>query len=83
MNLGSMRVKVGGETDAVAGWGIGFEQPLLANLKLTAEVFGEEGSSPDKALGLRYEVFEGFKISGAIGRGNDRGFGQIGFAWEF
>ncbi len=83
MNLGSTRVKVGGETDTVAGWGIGFEQPLMANLKLTAEVFGEEGSSPDKSLGLRYEVFEGFKISGAIGRGNDRGFGQIGFAWEF
>jgi len=51
--------------------------------KLTAEVFGEEGSGPDKALGLRYEVIEGFKISGAIGRGNERGFGQIGFAWEF
>ena len=83
VNLGSTRVKVGGETDTVAGWGIGFEQPLMAKLKLTAEVFGEEGSGPDKALGLRYEVFEGFKISGAIGRGNERGFGQIGFAWEF
>lgn len=83
LNLGAARVKTQGADDTVGTWGIGFEQPLVENLKLTAEVFGEEQARPDKAIGLRYEVFEGFKLSGAIGRGNDRSFGQVGFAWEF
>ena len=38
---------------------------------------------PDKAIGLRYEVFDGFKLSAAVGRGNDRSFGNLGVAWEF
>jgi hypothetical protein len=42
-----------------------------------------DDAGPDKAIGLRYELFEGFKVSAAVGRGNDRGFGQAGFAWEF
>lgn len=83
LNLGAMRVKAQGESDTVGTWGAGFEQPLAQNLKFTAEIFGEEHARPDKALGLRYEVAEGFKISGAVGRGNDRSFGQVGFAWEF
>lgn len=83
LNLGAARVKAQGASDTVGTWGIGFEQPLVQNLKLTAEVFGEEHIRPDKAIGLRYEVFDGFKISGAVGRGNDRSFGQVGFAWEF
>lgn len=83
LNLGATRVKAQGERDTVGTWGAGFEQPLMENLKLTAEVFGAERSRPDKAVGLRYEVFEGFKISAAVGRGNDRSFGQVGFSWEF
>jgi hypothetical protein len=78
-----VRVKVQGESETVGTWGIGYEFPLMEKLQLTAEAFGEERSRPDKALGLRYEVFDGFKISGAVGRGNDRSFGQVGFAWEF
>lgn len=83
MNLGGVRVKAQGESETVGTWGTGYEYPLAENLKLTMEVFGEEHSRPDKAIGLRYEAFEGFKISGAVGRGNDRSFGQVGFAWEF
>lgn len=83
LNLGATRYKALDESETLGTWGIGFEQPLVDNLKLTAEVFGEERSRPDKAIGLRYEVAEGFKISGAIGRGNDRSFGQVGFSWEF
>lgn len=82
-NLGSKRIEAQGESDRVGTWGLGYEFPLAEKLKLTAEIFGEEHARPDKALGLRYEVFEGFKLSGAIGRGNDRSFGQVGFAWEF
>jgi hypothetical protein len=83
LNLGATRVKALGERDTVGTWGVGFEQPLAPSLKLTAEVFGAEHARPDKAIGLRYEIAEGFKISGAIGQGNDRRFGQVGFSWEF
>ncbi len=83
LNLGATRVKAQGNSDTVGIWGIGYEFPLLDNLQLTVETYGEENAGPDKAIGLRYEVFEGFKLSGAVGRGNDRSFGQIGFAWEF
>lgn len=82
-NLGSTRVKAQGNSDSVGTWGAGYEFPLLDNLKLTAEIFGEENSRPDKAIGLRYQVFDGFKVSGAVGRGNDRSFGLVGMAWEF
>lgn len=83
MNLGATRVKAQGECDTVGTWSIGYEFPLTDRLQLTVETFGEEHSGPDKAVGLRYEVFDGFKVSGAVGRGNDRSFGQIGLAWEF
>ena len=55
----------------------------MENLKLTTEVFGEEHSRPDKAIGLRYEIVAGLKLYGSVGRGNDRSFGNIGVAWEF
>jgi len=83
LNLGTTRVKAQGQSDTIGKWGAGYEHPLAENLKLTAEIFGEEHLRPDKAIGLRYELIEGFKVSGAVGRGNNRSFGQVGFAWEF
>lgn len=83
LNLGSTRTKEISATNDVGTWGLGYEFPLQEKLKLTAEVFGEEQKRPDKALGLRYEVAEGLKVSGAVGRGNNRSFGQVGFSWEF
>jgi hypothetical protein len=83
VNLGGVRVKAQGESDTVGTWGIGYEFPIVDKLQLTVEAYGEEHSRPDKAVGLRYEVFDGFKVSGAVGRGNDRSFGQLGVAWEF
>lgn len=56
--------------------------PGLAGL-FFAETYGSEHLRPDTALGVRYEIFDGFKISGAVGHGNDRSFGKVGFAWEF
>lgn len=82
-NAGATRVKAQGASDDIGTWSIGYEFPLIDNLKLTAEVFGEEHSRPDKAIGLRYEIIEGLKLYGAVGRGNDRNFGNIGIAWEF
>jgi len=38
---------------------------------------------PHFAIGLRHEIIDGLKAYGAVGRGNDRSFGNIGFAWEF
>ncbi len=83
LNLGAQRVKAPGTSDTVGTWGAGYEFPLVENLQLTIETFGAEKSRPDKAIGLRYEVAEGVNISGAIGRGNNRSFGQVGLAWEF
>lgn len=83
LNLGATRVKSQGQSDTLGTLGAGYEHPLAEKLKLTAEIFGQERGRPDKAIGLRYEVAEGFKLSGALGRGNDRSFGQVGFAWEF
>jgi hypothetical protein len=83
INLGTVKVKARDESDTVGTWGVGYEFPIVDRLQLTTEVFGEEHSSPDKAVGLRYEVFDGFKVSAAVGRGNDRSFGQVGAAWEF
>lgn len=83
LNLGARRTRGQGGTDDAMRWGIGYEQPLNAELKLTAEVFGESAGASSKALGVRYTVAEGYKVSAALGRGGGRGFGQIGFAWEF
>lgn len=83
LNVGASRTKVWNESDSVGTWGIGYEFPLRDNMQLTAEAFGTENARPNKAIGLRYKIFEGFKISGAAGRGNGRSFGQMGFAWEF
>lgn len=89
MNLGSTRVKVQadsdtpGESETLGNWSIGYEFPLMENLQLTVETYGEEHSGPDKALGLRYEIAEGLKVYGSVGRGNHRSFGNLGLAWEF
>jgi hypothetical protein len=83
MNLGAARVKAQGDRDTVGNWSVGYEFPLMEQLQLTLEAFGEEDSRPDKAIGLRYEIIDGLKVYGAVGRGNDRSFGNIGFAWEF
>jgi len=45
---------------------------------MTVETFDAEDSRPDKAVGLRYEILPGLKVSGAIGRGDGRSFGQAG-----
>lgn len=83
LNLGAARVKASGDSDTIGAWGAGYEFPLAARLQLTVEAYGEEHARPDKAIGLRYAILDGLKVSAAIGRGNDRSFGQVGFAWEF
>lgn len=83
MNVGRAHLRAQDEHVTVWTWGVGYELPMTQGLQLAAEIFGDEESRPDKALGLRYEVFDGFKVSAAIGQGNGRSFGQAGFAWEF
>lgn len=89
MNVGSTRTKVqadsdtAGDSETLHNWGVGYEFPLMEKLQLTAEIYGEEHAGPDKALGLRYEILDGLKLYGSIGRGNDRSFGNLGVAWEF
>lgn len=83
LNAGHHTVRVQGVRHRAATWAVGHELPLTAQLRFTSEVFGEQRSSPDKALGLRYEIAEGLKASVAVGRGNGRNFSQAGLAWEF
>lgn len=83
LNLGAAQTKSQGERGTFGTWSIGYELPLLDRLQLTMETYGQEHASASKAVGLRHEVFEGLKISGAIGYGNGKSFGQVGAAWEF
>ncbi len=83
LNAGHQTVRVQGLRQRAATWAVGHELPLTAQLRLTSEVFGQQRSRPDKALGLRYEIAEGLKASVAMGRGNGRNFRQAGLAWEF
>lgn len=82
-NAGHKTAKVLGERQRAATWAVGYEIPLHEQWQLTTEVFGEQRSRPDKAVGVRYAIAEGIKVSAAVGRGNGRTFGQVGFAWEF
>ena len=83
LNLGREWLRVDGRTEAANTWGIGAEHPLTEKLTVAAEIFGAEESAPDRQIGLRYEIAEGVKLSGAYGRGNDRSFANVGVAWEF
>lgn len=83
LNLGREWVRVSGANEVANVWGVGFEQPLGDRLTLGAEVFGAEDGRPDRQIGLRYEVVEGFTVSGAVGRGSDRTIANVGCAWEF
>jgi hypothetical protein len=83
VNLGREVVRESGDSEGVYTWGAGFDWPVTDVLHIVAEVFGTEHSSPSRAVGLRYEIAEGVKVSGAIGRGNAGNFGNAGIAWEF
>lgn len=83
LNLGQTRLRSRDGSADLGTWNVGYEFPLQDDLQLTAETFGLEHGRPDKALGLRHELFAGCKLSAAIGHGNGRRFAQAGLAWEF
>lgn len=83
LNLGREWVRADGDTDEANTWGVGVEHPLTAALTVAAEIFGVEDAAPDRQIGVRYEIADGVKLSGAVGRGNDRNFANLGAAWEF
>lgn len=83
-NLGQEWARVqGGKDSADRVWGLGLDLPLVERLHLTLETFGSESTRPDRQVGLRYEIVENVKLSGAIGYGNDRPIANLGLAWEF
>lgn len=83
LNAGHKTLSSEGVRHRAATWAIGYEIPLTEQLQLTSEFYGEQRSRPDKALGLRYAITDGLKVSAAVGRGNGRTFSQVGMAWEF
>jgi hypothetical protein len=83
VNLGRSWSHVDADYRGSNFWGIGLDWPLADALHVTAEVFGTQHFGPDKALGIRFEIVEGLKLSGAIGMGNDRNFANAGLCWEF
>lgn len=83
LNIGREWVLISGTNEVANTWGVGFEQPLGERFTLGAEVFGAEDGRPDRQIGLRYEVVDGFTVSGAVGRGSDRTIANVGCAWEF
>ena len=82
-NLGRNFNTSGADKQNASIWALGYEHPLSEKLTATAEIHGQTAQGPDKALGLRYEIREGLKLSGALGQGNERHFGQVGLAWEY
>jgi hypothetical protein len=83
LNLGRQWVEEDGARDSANTWGLGFEQPLIESLQATFELFGAEGSEPNRQIGLRLEVADGLKLSAGVGRVDGRRFGRAGVAWEF
>lgn len=83
LNAGHRSAKAQGVRQRAMTWAAGYELPLAEKLQLTTEIYGEEHARPDKALGVRYAIADGLKISAAAGRGNGRTFAQAGVAWEF
>lgn len=83
LNAGHKIVRAQGARHRAATWAVGYEVPLAEQWQLTSEVYGEQRSRLDKAVGLRYAIRDGFKASAAVGRGNGRTFSQVGMAWEF
>ncbi len=83
LNLSREWVEIDDDTDADNGWGLGTAYPLTDRVFLVAEAFGSQHGAPDKAIGVRYEIQDGLKLSGEIGRGDDRSFANLGLAWEF
>jgi len=80
VNLGRAWVR---DDEDVNFWGVGLDVPITEQFDFVIETFGEEHSGPDRQLGLRYTIAEGVKVSGAVGRGNDRTIANVGVAWEF
>jgi hypothetical protein len=83
LNLGHEWERIDGDTEGLNVWGLGFDHPLSERVQLTLEVFGTEHGRPDKAVGLRWEIADGLKVSAAAGYGSSRSFANTGVAWEF
>lgn len=83
LNLGREWTRADGATDAVSTWGVGADFPVAAGLRLTLETFGANRRGPSRQIGVRCEIQEGLKVSGAVGRGNDGTLANAGIAWEF
>lgn len=83
LNIGREFARAERDTEAENTWGVGLDWPLTDAFHATVESFGTQHGAPDRAVGLRYEIVEGLKVSGAVGRGNDRSFANLGVAWEF
>jgi len=83
LNLGRERTREHGHHENTSTWGVGLDWPLSASLDLTAETFGARHAGPDRALGLRWRLADGLKLSAAVGHGQARNFANAGIAWEF
>ena len=83
LNLGRDWLRSQGETEGVNVWGVGVDFPVTEAFHVTIETFGAQHSRPDSDIGLRYEIVKGLKAWGAIGRGNNRSFANLGVTWEF
>lgn len=78
-NLGHFRRA----SHSVIGWGSGIDWPLNEDLHVAGEFYGERGAQAGRQLGLRWEVANGVKLSGGIGRANGGRVANAGLAWEF
>lgn len=83
VNAGRDWSREGGERAHASLWGVGVDAPLGDAWEVALEIHGARHAGPDRAVGVRYRLTEGVKLSAAYGRGNDRSFANAGIAWEF
>lgn len=83
LNVAREWIEIDGETEAENAWGLGADYPLGERFEIAGEVFGAQHGRPDRALGVRYTIRDGFKVSALAGRGNDRSFYTVAALLEF
>lgn len=82
-NLGGSQTGLAGQTATTRRWSLGYELPVAAGMQVTLETFGQTRAKAAQAVGLRYRLAEGLKVSGLLGRDARGQFSQAGLAWEF
>jgi hypothetical protein len=80
-NLGRTHASDGGGRST--HWALGYEARLAEKVQLTLDIHSSTGSDTGKQIGARWELKQGLKLSGALGRFNAENTAFASISWEF